>query len=62
MAGAVLAWNNNEGMLPFWPVGDLVELADGPTEYGEVARDGCLAACDKVNCTYTGGEKTADQT
>ena len=26
----------------FWPVEKLVELADGPTGCGEVARSGCL--------------------
>lgn len=26
----------------FWPVKDLVRLADGPTRCGELARGGCL--------------------
>ena len=29
-------------LLRFWPVGDLAELADGPTGCGEVARGGYL--------------------
>jgi len=28
-------------LLHFWRVEELVELADGPTGYGEVARGGC---------------------
>jgi hypothetical protein len=28
----------------FWPVEELAELADGPIEYGEVVRGGCLFA------------------
>ena len=48
-------------MHDFWLVEDLVELADGPTKCGEVARGGCSFAC---NCCVTrstllnkGGEK-----
>lgn len=41
-------------------------LADGPVGCGLVTRGWvfiCLKVkCDKVNCTYGGGEKTLDQT
>ena len=43
---------------------ELAELADGPTGRGEIGRGVliCLElTCDKVNCTYGGGEKTLDQ-
>jgi hypothetical protein len=30
----------------FWPVEELSELAEGPTGCGEVARGGCLFACN----------------
>jgi hypothetical protein len=31
-------------LLRFWPVGELAELADGPTGCGEVSRGGCSCA------------------
>ena len=56
--------NRYSTSLRFWPVEELAELADGPTGRGEIGRGVliCLELrCDKVNCTYGGGEKTLDQ-
>ena len=40
----------------FWSV-QLTELADWPTGCGNVERSGLELQCDKVTCTYGGGEK-----
>jgi len=33
-------------VIGFWPVEEVAQLADGPTGCGQMARGGCLFACN----------------
>jgi len=56
---------NVQHIVSFWLMQELAELVDGLNGCAKVAGVWCLVAwnfSDNVNCTYSGGQKTLDQT